>query len=134
MYQSYQDFLKATEESHATMVTSGEKMSVDAYRETVAKLFGYETVEAFKEVLDSNYQPSYVLVYMWQGVTETVRAYKDNESGKAQMLEDFIDKVKDRLNVLPDGSLSSEEQCILDEAVDALFYEDSKITVTCYKV
>lgn len=134
MYQSYQDFLKATEESHATMVNSGEKMSLDAYRETVAKLFGCETVDSFKDVLDSNYQPSYVLVYMWQGVTDTVRTYKTTESGRNQMLEDFIDKVKDRLNVLADGSLSSEDQCILDDAVDALFYEDSKITVTCYKV
>lgn len=134
MYQSYQDFLKATEESHSTMVTSGEKMSVDAYRETVAKLFGYETVEAFKEVLDSNYQPSYVLVYMWQGVTDTVRTYKITEAGREQMMEDFVDNVKDRLNVLPDGSLSSEDQLILDDAVDSLFYEDSKVTVTCYKV
>jgi len=134
MYQSYQDFLKATEESHAAMVTSGEKMSVDAYRETVAKLFGYETIEAFKDALDSNYQSSYVLVYMWQGVTDTVRTYKTTEAGRNQMLEDFTDKVKDRLDVLPDGSLSSEDQCILDDAIDSLFYEDSKITVTCYKV
>lgn len=134
MYQSYQDFLKATEESHSTMVNAGEKMSLDAYRETVAKLFGYETVEAFKEVLDSNYQPSYVLVYMWQGVTDTVRTYKITEAGREQMMEDFVDNVKDRLNVLPDGSLSSEDQLILDDAVDSLFYEDSKVTVTCYKV
>ena len=134
MYQSYQDFLKATEESHAAMVTSGEKMSVDVYRETVAKLFGYETIEAFKDALDSNYQSSYVLVYMWQGVTDTVRTYKTTEAGRNQMLEDFTDKVKDRLDVLPDGSLSSEDQCILDDALDDLFYEDSKVTVTGYKV
>lgn len=134
MYKTYQDFLKATEETHAAMVASGEQISLEDYRATVAKLFGYETVEDFKNILESNYQPSYILVYMWQGITDTVRAYKDSESGKSQMMEDFVDKVKDRLNVLPNGELSIEDQSILDEAIDTLFYEDSKITVNCYKV
>lgn len=133
MYQSYEDFIKATEESHASMVPSGEKMSLDAYRHTIAQLLGHPNVDELKAALDNTYQSSYVLVYMWQGVTDSVATYKLTESGKAQMIEDFTAKVKDRLNVLPDGSLSGEDQCILDDALEALFYEDSKITVTCYQ-
>lgn len=117
------------------MVASADaKPSLGSYRDTVAKLLGHADVQELEAALDSNYQPSYVLVYMWMGVTDTVRTYKATASGRDQMLEDFTDKVKDRLNVLPDGSLSSEDQCILDDAIDAMFYEDSKITVSCYKV
>lgn len=135
MYQSYQDFLNKTEETHAAMVASADaKPSLESYRDTVAKLLGHADVQELEAALDSNYQPSYVLVYMWMGVTDTVRTYKATDAGRDQMLEDFTDKVKDRLNVLPDGSLSSEDQCILDDAIDAMFYEDSKITVSCYKV
>jgi len=133
MYQSFEDFIQATEESHAAMVPSGQKMSLDAYRHTVAQLLGHPDVDSLKIALDSTYQSSYVLVYMWQGVTDTVQTYKVTESGKAHMLEDFTAKVKDRLTVLPDGSLSVEDQDILDEALENLFYEDSKITVTCYQ-
>lgn len=133
MYQSYEDFIKTTEESHAAMVPSGQKMSLDAYRHTVAQLLGHPDVNALKIALDDTHQPSYVLVYMWQGVTDSVDTYKVTETGKAHMIEDFTAKVKDRLTVLPDGSLSSEDQCILDDALEALFYEDSKITVTCYQ-
>lgn len=135
MYQSFQDFIKKTEESHAAMVPSADaKPSLEAYRDTVAKLLGHDDVHALEEALDSNYQPSYVLVYMWQGVTDFVRTYKATDAGKEQMLEDFSEKVKDRLSVLPDGSLNAEVQETLDTAIDDMFYEDSKVTVTCYKV
>lgn len=109
------------------MVASADaKPSLESYRDTVAKLLGHADVHELETSLDSNYQSSYVLVYMWMGVTDTVRTYKATDAGRDQMLEDFTDKVKDRLNVLPDGSLSSEDQCILDDAIDAMFYEDSK--------
>lgn len=135
MYQSFQDFIKKTEESHAAMVaTANDKPSLETYRDTVAKLLGHEDIHALESSLDSNYQSSYVLVYMWQGVTDTVRTYKATDAGKDQMIEDFSDKVKDRLGVLPNGSLTAEAQEILDTAIDDMFYEDSKVTVTCYKV
>lgn len=135
MYQSFKDFIKKTEESHAAMVaTANEKPSLESYRDTVAKLLGHDDVHALEAALDSNYQPSYVLVYMWQGVTDTIRTYKATDAGKEQMLEDFSEKVKDRLGILPDGSLSEEAQALLDTAIDDMFYEDSKVTVTCYKV
>lgn len=135
MYQNYQDFLNKTEESHSAMVPSADaKPNLEAYRDTVAKLLGHDDVKSLEDSLESNYQPSYVLVYMWMGVTELVRTYKPTDMGREQMLEDFTDKVKDRLTVLPDGSMSSEDQCIFDDAIDAMFFEDSKVTVTCYKV
>ena len=135
MYQSFQDFIKKTEESHTAMAQSAEaKPSLEAYRDNVAKLLGHDDIHALEASLESNYQPSYVLVYMWQGVTDTVLTYKTTEAGREQMIEDFSDKVKDRLGVLPDGSLTPEAQEILYTAIDDLFYEDSKVTVTCYKV
>lgn len=135
MYQSFQDFIKKTEESHSAMVaTANEKPSLESYRDTVAKLLGHDDIHSLEASLDSNYQPSYVLVYMWQGVTDTIRTYKATDAGKEQMLEDFSEKVKDRLGVLPDGSLPEEAQALLDTAIDDMFYEDSKVTVTCYKV
>lgn len=135
MYQSFQDFIKKTEESHAAMVaTANEKPSLESYRDTVAKLLGHDDIHALEAALDNNYQPSYVLVYMWQGVTDTIRTYKPTDAGREQMLEEFSEKVKDRLGVLSDGSLSDEAQALLDAAIDDMFYEDSKVTITCYKV
>lgn len=134
MYQTVEEFNKSTQAVHAMMVADGEKMNLDAYRDTIAKSLGYADVAALEASIVTNYQPSFVLVYMWQGITDSIRTYKANASGNAQMLEDFADKVKDRLNVLPDGSVADEDKDLFDEAMETLFYEDSKITVTCYQI